>query len=158
MAAPAIHILTRADDPRAAGVVPLFEAMYAEEAGLGSLAVLAPEGGQRWLKGAAAGLERFGRLVVAEEAGTIVGFAHGAIRLQPDHLLGGPVGSITHVYVMPAQRRGGVAKALVGALGDWFAQRNVARTELTVVAGNPTALAFWRSLGFTVTLYQLARH
>lgn len=154
----ATHILTQADDPRCRAVIALFETMYAEEAAMGSPVVLAPQGGERWLKGATAGLERFGRLVVAEEEGTVVGFAHGAVRLQPDHLAGGPVGSITHVYVRPEYRRGGTARALVAVLADWFAQRNVARTELTVVAGNPAALAFWRSLGFTVTLYQLARH
>ncbi|MFT3886339.1 MAG: GNAT family N-acetyltransferase [Flavobacteriales bacterium] len=157
MSAPVIHILDRADDPRCAQLLPLFETMYAEEAALGSLAVLAPDGAQRWMRGVVAGLERFGRLAVAEDRGLVVGFAHGAVRLQPDHLQGGPVGSITHVYVVPAQRRGGVARALVGALGDWFAQRNVARTELTVVAGNPGALAFWTTLGFSVSLHQLAR-
>ncbi|MDX9749531.1 MAG: GNAT family N-acetyltransferase [Flavobacteriales bacterium] len=154
----ATHVIASPDDPRCAELPALLEAMYAEEAAMGSPMVLAPDGGTVWLKGAGAGLERFGRIVVATDAdGTVVGFAHGAVRLQPAYLSGGPVGSITHVYVAPAHRRGGHARAMVALLAEWFAMRRVERTELTVVAGNAAAAGFWKAIGFSTMLHLMAR-
>lgn len=153
-----LHLITTAEDPRCVPLRSLVEAMYAEEAAMGSPAVLAEGGGARWVKGVCAGLERFGRLVVAEDdEGNVVGFAHGAIRLQSEHLVGSAVGSITHVYVLPDHRHRGIARALVGSLGEWFGMRRVERTELTVVAGNAAAVAFWKAMGFDVSLLQMVR-
>ncbi len=154
-----VHVITALTDPRCVAVPALVQAMYTEEAALGSPMMLAAQGGETWLKGMGATLERFGRLVVAtDQASTVIGFAHGAIRLPPGHLAGGPVATITHVYVEPLHRRGGVAGAMVRSLADWFTLRNVDRTELTVVAGNGAAIAFWGSLGFSPMLLQMARH
>ena len=152
-----IHLIVSNEDPRAISVVALFEALYAEEALAGSPAVLAAEGGERWLKRIGAGLERFGRLVLAEVDGVIVGFAHGALWLPDTHRAGGPMGTITHVYVLPAHRRSGIARAMLLPLNDWFASRHVSRVELSVVAGNGAALEFWRSQGFEVRIHQLMR-
>src|SRR5690606_13736599 len=62
-----VIVLAGKDDPRWAEIPALVEAMYAEEAAMGSPATLAPDGADRWLKGIGAGLERFGRLVLADE-------------------------------------------------------------------------------------------
>ncbi|MEO8589849.1 MAG: GNAT family N-acetyltransferase [Flavobacteriales bacterium] len=155
MPVPVIHILDKADDPRFAVVGALFEAMYSEEAGYGSLAALAPGGAALWLKGATAGLERFARSSVVEVDGRVVGFAHGTVRLLPDHIGGGAVGTVTHIYVDPAARRVGAARLLLNSLEEWFRAKNVSRMELTVVAGNTAARAFWAACGYEVALHQL---
>lgn len=155
MAAAVVHILDKADDPRCAGITELFEAMYREEAAYGSLAVLAPGGAALWLKGATAGLERFARLCVVEVDGRVVGFAHGAVRLLPDYIGGGAVGSVTHIYVDARARRLGAARILLNSLEEWFRARNVSRMELTVVSGNSAGRAFWTACGYEVALHQL---
>lgn len=155
MSAPLVHVLERSDDPRCPAVKDLFAAMYKEEAGYGSLATLAPEGAALWLKGATAGLERFGRLCVAEIDGNVIGFAHGTVRLLPDYIGGGAVGSVTHIYVDPKARRSGAARSLLNSLEDWFRSKNVSRIELTVVSDNPSGRAFWAACGYEVTLFQL---
>lgn len=158
MSAPVVHILSAKDDPRCGAVAELFAAMYREEAAYGSLAVLAPDGAALWLKGATAGLERFARLAVVEVNGQVVGFAHGTVRLLPDYLGGGAVGSITHIYVASSARRAGAASELLGSLEDWFRTKSVARTELTVMAGNDAGRAFWKACGYEVALHQLYKH
>jgi GNAT superfamily N-acetyltransferase len=152
-----VHIVAKADDPCLAPLLALFEAMYAEEAGYGSVAALATDGAALWLKGATAGLERFARLCVLELDGDVVGFAHGAFRLLPDYLGGGPVGSVTHVYVSKNARRLGGARKLLECLEEWFRAKKVARTELTVVAGNAAAQAFWKACGYEVALHQMVK-
>lgn len=129
--------------------------MYREEAAYGSLAVLSPDGASLWLKGATAGLERFARLSVAEVDGRVVGFAHGTVRLLPDYIGGGAVGTVTHVYVAETARRLGVARLLMDSLEEWFSAKNVARVELTVVSGNEAGRAFWKASGYEVALHQL---
>lgn len=158
MSAPVVHILTGKEDPRCIAVAGLFAAMYREEAAYGSLAVLAPDGAMLWLKGATAGLERFARLAIAEVDGQVVGFAHGTVRLLPDYIGGGAVGSITHIYVAQSARRAGAASILLGSLEEWFGVKGVTRTELTVVAGNSAGRAFWKACGFEVALHQLYKH
>src|SRR5436190_19861093 len=150
-----LHLIEKADDPCCAAVADLFEAMYREEAAYGSLAALASGGAALWLKGATAGLERFARLCVVEQEGKVVGFAHGTIRLLPDYIGGGAVGSVTHLFVDPSARRQGAARVLLNALEDWFRLKNVSRMELTVVAGNPAGRAFWAACGYEVALHQL---
>lgn len=155
MSAPVVHVLERSDDPRAGAIKDLFTAMYKEEAGYGSRATLAPEGAAIWLRGATAGLERFGRLCVAEMDGNVIGFAHGTIRLLPDYIGGGAVGSVTHVYVDPKVRRSGAARLLLASLEDWFRSKSVSRIELTVVPGNDAGRAFWAACGYEIALLQL---
>lgn len=155
MPGPVIHILKESDDPRSAAVPGLFAAMYHEEAAYGSLARLAPDGAAQWYKGATAGLERFARLSVAELDGRVIGFAHGAVRLLPEYIGGGAVGSITHLYVEADARRLGAARMLLSSLEEWFRLKNVGRMELTVVAGNEAGRAFWRAAGYEVSLLQL---
>ena len=155
MSAPVIHVLERSDDPRSGAIKDLFVAMYKEEAGYGSLATLASDGATLWMKGATAGLERFGRLCVAEVDGSVIGFAHGTVRLLPDYIGGGAVGSVTHIYVDPKTRRSGAARLLLTSLEDWFRSKNVSRIELTVVPGNAAGRAFWAASGYEVALLQL---
>ncbi len=152
-----IRILTDPHDEAMAAVAPLFERMHEEMALQGMMLQLAPDGARIWLKGVGGGLERFGRLVVAEVDGMVVGFAQAGFKLAPEHLGGGRIGHIAHLYVAPDHRRSGIARALAGSLHHWLTEKQVGSTELQVVQGNAAGLDFWRSLGYAVELVQMRR-
>jgi ribosomal protein S18 acetylase RimI-like enzyme len=151
------RIVQLADDPALQAVLPLFTEMHSEMATQGMQLRLVPNGASMWLEGIRHGFERFGRMVVAEADGTVVGFAHGAIKLSPEHLGGERVGYVAHLFVLPAHRRAGIARALATHLNAWFAEKNVRSVELQVVRDNGAGAAFWKSLGYKVELTQLRK-
>jgi ribosomal protein S18 acetylase RimI-like enzyme len=151
------RIIIAANDPALEGIAPLFERMYEEVAAQGLMLTLAPGGATIWLKGVMGGLERFGRLVVAEVDGEVVGFAHAGFKLAPEHLGGGRIGHVSHLYVDPRYRRSGIARSLAASLHEWLTEKQVISTELQVVQGNEAAHRFWRSLGYAVELVQMRR-
>ena len=157
MSAHSIRIITDANDPAIAHIAPLFAQMHAEMAASGMVLTLAQGGATIWLKAVLGGLERFGRLVVAEVDGIIVGFGHAGLKLAPEHLASGRIGHISHLYVSPQYRRSGVARALAASLHEWLTEKQVISTELQVVHGNAAGLDFWRTLGYTVELVQMRR-
>lgn len=147
--------LTDGDDPRFAAVAELFAVMHTEMRAQGMRLELAPDGEKLWVAEAARGLERFGRVTVALVGEEVVGFAHGALKLAPEHLGGARIGHITHVYVLSEHRRKAIASRLVRSLQDWFRQKQVHSVELQVVHGAAAALSFWEEMGFSVELFQL---
>ena len=152
-----VRTITQADDPALGTVPALFEMMHAEMASQGMLLRLAENGARIWLDATKSGLERFGRLAVAEADGRVVGFAHAVVKLAPDHLGGARTGHIAHVYVTPTHRRSGIARALVASLHEWLGAKQVTSIELQVVHRNEAGLAFWRSLGYGTELLQLRK-
>jgi len=78
-----------------------------------------------------------GRTWVAEEDGALVGFATWA---DVDG-----VTELEDLFVDPARRRRGHARALVSRIGAELRGRGVGRLEVTA---NPDALAFYRTAGF----------
>ncbi len=157
MSVPSVRAITHADDPALSAITPLFEAMHAEMAKQGMLLQLTPDGANIWLEGIKSGLERFGRMAVAEVDGQIVGFAHAVVKLAPEHLGGSRIGLIAHVFVVPAHRRSGLARALVASLQAWLGSKQVSSVELHVVHRNEAALAFWKSQGYMLELMQLRK-
>ncbi len=152
-----VRAVTHADDPVLPALEPLFTAMHAEMAGQGMLLHLSPDGARIWSGGIKSGLERFGRLAVAEVDGQLAGFAHAVVKLAPEHLGGERIGHIAHVFVVPQYRRSGTARGLVASLHEWLQAKQVASIELQVVQGNEPGLAFWRSLGYAPELLQLRK-
>jgi len=152
-----IHIIIAADDANLRELPALFTAMHEEMATQGMMLRLAPDGARLWLDGVVNGLDRFNRLVIALDGERTIGFAHGAMKLAPEHLGGARIGLVAHVYVMPAHRRSGVARDLIRWLDEWFALKQVESIELQVVSGNSAGLAFWHSLGYRDELFQLRK-
>jgi GNAT superfamily N-acetyltransferase len=79
-----------------------------------------------------------GRTYVAEEQGSLVGFAtwidaRGVFELED-------------LFVDPGWRRRGIAAALVGRIAQVLRARGVQRLEVTA---NPHAMGFYRAAGFT---------
>ena len=152
-----IRVVDHAQDPALERVPALFEEMHREMAAQGMGLSLAEGGAARWCEGISRGLERFGRLVVAERGNELVGFAHGALKLAPEHLGGVRLGHIAHVHVLRDARGSGLGRAMVELLHAWFQEREVASVELQVLAGNEAGQAFWRALGYRVELLQLRK-
>jgi GNAT superfamily N-acetyltransferase len=82
-----------------------------------------------------------GRMYVAEEDGSVVGFATWAWAAQA----GGTI-ELEDLFVDPDWRRRGIATALVGHIVDALRARGVRRLEVTA---NPHADGFYRAAGFT---------
>ncbi|MDH5791019.1 MAG: GNAT family N-acetyltransferase [Candidatus Bathyarchaeota archaeon] len=88
------------------------------------------------------------RVLVIEEEGIIMGFAHGRV-VSRETYTPRTVGHIDTIYVEPAQRRQGIGNGLVRELCEYFRERGVDEVNLRYVLGNEEAEEFWRTLGLT---------
>lgn len=79
-------------------------------------------------------------VVVAEEDGEILGFAHGIWARRTGHIL--------RVYVHPDQRGEGVGGDLLAALRDALLKRGSDRVQAMVLAENEAGNEFYRQAGF----------
>ena len=79
-----------------------------------------------------------GRTQVAEENGSVVGFATWA---DADGVI-----ELEDLFVDPDWRRRGIATALVNRMADIVRARDVKRLEVTA---NPHAMGFYTAIGFT---------
>lgn len=79
-------------------------------------------------------------VLVAEDAGAVVGFAVGV-------LLAG-VAELEHLCVLAAHRRAGVGRALVEAVATWAQSQGCSSVELEVRASNEAAIRLYARLGF----------
>jgi ribosomal-protein-alanine N-acetyltransferase len=78
--------------------------------------------------------------LVAEEDGAVLGYA-GLLFVLDE-------GYISNVAVAPAQRRRGVARALLGALERRAREKGLAFLTLEVRAGNAAAIALYAGCGY----------
>ncbi len=152
-----IRALEREADPEhLRAVEDLFTAMYRHMDGLGLMVPLAPDGAAIWLKALMPMLGKLHSIQVAwaepsaaaDAPPRAVGFAVGSIRVGPAHLGGIRSGAITHLYVDPAMRGGGLGRRLYAALSSWFTERGLQHQELEVLVNNEPARRFWAGLGF----------
>jgi ribosomal protein S18 acetylase RimI-like enzyme len=113
-----------------------------------------PEWAARYLQriDAEQGLERFTFWAALD--GQRCGF--GMVRLQTDWLLPERrIGYIAEFYVFPAFRRRGVGRRLAARLIALARERGAEDVELDVLPTNRRGLAFWQSLGFSLSHYHL---
>lgn len=80
------------------------------------------------------------RLFVAEANGAMIGFAVGKVA--------GDLAELESVAVDLSLRRGGVGRALCGAVIAWCQQERAAAVELEVRAASSGAMGLYRGLGF----------
>jgi [ribosomal protein S18]-alanine N-acetyltransferase len=83
---------------------------------------------------------------VAEAEARLLGFAVGKV-IGSD---GEGVAELESVAVEAGARRGGVGRALCGAVADWCRGEGVAALELEVRMGSAGAIALYSGLGFVV--------
>jgi GNAT superfamily N-acetyltransferase len=88
------------------------------------------------------------RVLVAERSARAVGFLFAEV--EPAGRAGDtpPAGWIHELFVVPDERRRGVAGALVAEADAFFAARGVARVSVRVESANEDALRYWSKRGF----------
>ncbi len=77
----------------------------------------------------------------------LMGIASATLRNKSGMIEGIKTVCLDNIYVLPADRRKGVAKALFQAVEDWSRQQNAIRLELHVWDFNQNAMELYRSLG-----------
>jgi ribosomal protein S18 acetylase RimI-like enzyme len=97
-------------------------------------------------------VEQKGLVLVAEDQGSIVGFAAGALydRREKDAYQVVPFhdGSVTELYVVPEARNQGIGTALVEACEGWFRENGCGAVHIEVFAPNEGAIRFYKRLGY----------
>ena len=88
------------------------------------------------------------KLIVADEAGEIVGFMLCMLSPNAPIFRDRQLGVISDVYVREDLRRKGIAKKMFDVAAKWFAKNKVRSVQLNVAAANLEGRAAWRSLGF----------
>lgn len=95
-------------------------------------------------------------LLVAERAGTVVGFVMCTVergRYEQD----GTTGVIENLYVDPDARREGIGSDLVAAAEGRLADSGATRITLEAMAENDTARAFYAERGYTPHRVELTK-
>jgi ribosomal protein S18 acetylase RimI-like enzyme len=88
-------------------------------------------------------------ILVYEEAGDISGMLICRIDHAPAIMRETVRAEITDLGVRAAERRRGIAQALVVTALRWIKVAGVERVEVQVARGNSEGQAFWRARGFT---------
>ena len=91
-------------------------------------------------------------VLVAREGEAVIGFAEAAIR--NDYVNGcetSPVAFVEGIYVVPQQRRRGVAKAMIAAIEAWAEQRGLRELASDALLDNAQSHAMHEALGFAET-------
>lgn len=109
---------------------------------------LAADGRATWERSSLSWLEdpRCAIFVGVGDSG-LFGFVVGWIQPNPPGLVPEVIGTITDIALDAHAYRGGLGRALVNALRDWFAEQRVADVVAYVPYRQAVEQAFWRSLG-----------
>src|SRR5262245_39328963 len=106
------------------------------------------------------GPHRFAEVLLAEDAGAVVGFA--LFFHTYSTFVGRPSLYLEDLFVRPEYRGQGHGKGLLAALARLALQRGCGRLEWCVLNWNKPAIAFYRSLGAMPmddwTVYRLSGH
>jgi ribosomal protein S18 acetylase RimI-like enzyme len=89
-------------------------------------------------------------LILAERNGAVVGVLRCVDVVASPLLLPERYCYVSSVFVVPAERRRGVLRALMRAAESWCADRGLAEMRLHNSASNAAAQGAWQSLGFEV--------
>ncbi len=95
---------------------------------------------------------RFAQFIARDEVGAAVGFAEASVR--HDYVNGtesSPVAFFEGLYVVPAMRQRGVARALFAAVTQWATARGCTELASDAQIENTLSHAVHRRLGFTET-------
>lgn len=96
-------------------------------------------------------------LLVAEHAGSLVGYAYARLEERDWNQLLDACGALHDLWVEPSVRREGVAEALVLAVVSALREKGAPRVVLHAAAANDAAQAFFARLGFRRTMVEMTR-
>jgi len=80
-----------------------------------------------------------------------VGFVEVSLRNVVDGCLGGPVGYIEGIYLIPSWRGLGLGPAMIEAVAEWFRAQGCRDMATDAEMENEDAQQFWSDLGFEET-------
>jgi ribosomal protein S18 acetylase RimI-like enzyme len=115
-----------------------------------------PEGGYAWFLGSQLS-EPAVVILVAERAGSVVGYVYAGIEPQSWKELRETAGFIHDVVVDGSSRRSGVAEKLIEAAIDWVRAQGVPRVVLWTAEQNTPAQRLFTRLGFRRTMIEMTR-
>jgi aminoglycoside 6'-N-acetyltransferase I len=103
----------------------------------------------------AAGDERAAAWIAFDSSGRAVGFAEARMREFAEGCTSSPVAYLEGIWVEPAVRHRGVARALVQALEDWGRSRGCSELASDAESDNIASQHFHKALGFEVVAEQI---
>ncbi len=144
----------RAED--AHGLYGAWESSRRNDAGHDPRIVLQQVDQDDFVRDYLARLDRPGSMsFVADDDGRVVGMASVALEASPPGRAPSQHATIGYLYVDPSHRRQGVARRLYEAVASWAEKEGADHLEMTVLAANRDAAAFWQSIGFTPFIERL---
>ena len=90
-------------------------------------------------------------LLVRDPQEEAVGFIEVSLRNVVDGCLGGPVGYIEGIYLVPSWRGLGLGPAMIEAAASWFRAQGCRDMATDAEIDNEDAQQFWSELGFEET-------
>lgn len=154
MTATTVRPAREADGP---AIYRAWQALRSLNAGIDSRVIQVPISEVEFMAGLRDGFSRpNARVFVAEHDGRVAGFISAAVEVnQPDRLPERHV-TVGYLYVDPAHRRQGVARALLDAVREWARTiEGVVHLEMTVLEADSEAVGFWQAAGFRPFLKRL---
>jgi ribosomal protein S18 acetylase RimI-like enzyme len=94
-------------------------------------------------------------VLVADDAGTVVGYLYADIEPTNWMDLRGPSGVVNDIYVDASARRRGAGRALMRAAIDWIHSQGHTRVVLKTKTRNEHAQRLFASLGFRPTMMEM---
>ncbi len=101
--------------------------------------------------------QRDGAVLVAEEDGTVIGYAYAGVEASDYMSLRGPAGVLHDVVVDPEHQRRGVGRMLLDAALAFLRSRGAPRVVLSTAARNAQAQRLFESAGFRQTMIEMTR-
>lgn len=96
-------------------------------------------------------------ILVADEAGTVVGYAYGSKEPRDWNMLLDEHGALHDVFVDEPARKNGAGKMLVVAMIDRLERLGCARVVLSTMVGNVAAQKLFAACGFRPTMLEMTR-
>jgi ribosomal protein S18 acetylase RimI-like enzyme len=96
-------------------------------------------------------------VLVAEENGTVIGYAYAGLEPTDYMSLRGPAGVLHDIVVDPEHRRHGVGRLLLDAAMGFLRSRGAPRVVLSTAARNEPAQRLFESAGFRQTMIEMTR-
>jgi ribosomal protein S18 acetylase RimI-like enzyme len=101
--------------------------------------------------------ERDVAVLVAEENGTLIGYAYVGVEAGDYMALRGPAGVLHDIVVDPERRGRGVGRLLLDAALAFLRSRGAPRVVLWTAARNAPAQRLFESAGFRQTMVEMTR-
>ena len=95
------------------------------------------------------------RVMVAENAGKVVGYVYADVESTNWMELRGPCGVIQDIYVDDTARHLGAGRALMRAAIDWIRSKGRGQVVLLTKTGNEHAQHLFSALGFRPTMIEM---